>query len=87
MYFEPVRGFLILVAGFALASSACTSGDNGLPPACNALFACCSSSSFDQSMAIGCEETAQSGSDTDAGCGEQLAEYQAQGRCPDGGPG
>lgn len=71
----------------ALGGAACVSNDPpGLPPACAALNACCSLPTFDPSETVSCQETAQSGQETDAGCGEQLATYQQQGQCPlDGG--
>jgi hypothetical protein len=52
-------------------------------PACNALANCCTSPNVDDPSS--CLETAQSGVETDAACGAQLAMYVASGQCGDAG--
>ena len=64
------------LAAATVALTACTSDG---PPACIALAACCASPTIDNPSS--CNETATSGGLTDAGCGAQLAMYQAAGQC------
>ncbi len=72
----------LLVVGPSLlfCFTGCTSSTGA--PACNALLACCNNANIDDPSS--CTETAQSVSD--AACGMQLEQYQANGSCPaDGG--
>jgi len=66
-------GLVVLSAAFACG------GSNGGPPACQALEACCASLGGATSS---CMATATSGELSDAGCGAELANYQANGQCP-----
>jgi hypothetical protein len=79
-----LRAGLVVAAGSVALYVIVSCGSNGGAPACNALAACCTNLGGAESS---CNATATSGELDDAGCGDQLAMYQANGQCPGGSTG